>query len=88
MPLGPHPHCLTALFEPDEAARGPESAAGLGDRDPGDVVEVVDGADPARDLGDEPLPRECLVEHRGRARPLECKRGLAGECLHQLQLFV
>ena len=51
-----------------------------------DRVEIVDGANAARDLGDEPLAPEGLVEGRSRPGAVERDRRLSRQRLHQAQI--
>jgi len=86
-PLGAHGHRLVGLAEADEAARGAERASRFRHRDARDRVEVMTGADAARDLRDETLASECMVERGGGARPVERDRRLTGQCLDQPQFL-
>ena len=87
VPLGREPLRLRRAAQPDEAPAGAERPPHLGHRDPSAVGEPLDRPNPARDVRDKPLPGQCLVEGSGRARPLERKRRLGRQRLHQRQLF-
>ena len=86
-PLRGEPLRLPRLAEADEAAGGVERPPDLRDRDSRPVGEPFNRSHPARDVADEPLARERLVELAGRSRPLERERGLGGQRLHQRHLL-
>ena len=86
-PFGAHRQALARLAEPDEAARCAEGAPGLRDRHARDGVEIVDGADAARDLGDQALAGQRLVERSRRAGAVECDGRLPRDRLHQPELL-
>ena len=86
-PLRPHRQPLARLTEPQEAARGTEGAARLGDGHARDGVEIVHGTDAPRDLGHQSLAREGLVQGRRRSRPVERDCRLACDRLHQPELL-
>src|SRR5262249_54229601 len=86
-PVGREPLRLAGRTKPNEAAGRTERPPDLGDRDPRAGGEPLDRPYTSRDVSDEALSRERLVERTGRARPLERQRRVGRQRLHERYLL-